>query len=202
MSNGESAAAPAGIFGALAKHWKWLLLFGILSVVLGVIGLGMAVFVTIASLVFFGIILLADGVVQFVQSFQAARWKAKLWHILISFLYVFGGIVVVRNPILASSILTLMLAGAITAIGIMRIIMAFQMKGSPGWFWILTGGVLALILGILIFAKWPASSLVVIGTFISIELILNGWSAITVAFAAKQATGPAPTSDVPQPEPE
>ena len=52
----------------------------------------------------------------------------------------------------------------------------------------LIGGILTLVLGILIFAKWPASSLIVIGTFISIELIINGWSAMTVALAARQAT--------------
>jgi uncharacterized membrane protein HdeD (DUF308 family) len=146
----------------------------------------MATFLTLASVVFYGVILLADGVVQFAQSFQSAAWKAKLWHILISLLYVFGGIIVIRNPILASGILTLLLAGAITAIGLMRIVMAINMKGALGWMWVLIGGVLALVLGILIFAKWPASSLVVIGTFISIELIINGWSAVTVALAAKQ----------------
>jgi len=184
MSNGERAA----IFGELAKGWKWLLAFGVLSVILGVVGLGMAVFITLASMVFYGVILLVDGGVQLVHSFKCAGWKAKLWHVIISLLYVAGGIIVVRNPVLASSILTLLLAGVITGVGIMRIVMALQMKGSPGWAWILIGGVLALILGILIFAKWPASSLVVIGTFISIELIINGWSAVTVALAAKQVS--------------
>jgi uncharacterized membrane protein HdeD (DUF308 family) len=187
MSNGETAFVPEEHFGELGKRWKWLLGFGILTVVLGLIGLGMATFLTLASVVFYGVILLADGVVQFVQSFQSAGWKAKLWHILISLLYVFGGVIVIRNPILASSILTLMLAGAITAIGLMRIVMAVKMKGALGWAWVLIGGILALLLGIMIFAKWPASSLIVIGTFISIELIINGWSAITVALAAKQA---------------
>jgi uncharacterized membrane protein HdeD (DUF308 family) len=107
---------------------------------------------------------------------------------LISVLYVVGGIIVVRNPILASSILTLSLAGVITAVGLMRIGMAINMKGALGWVLVLIGGILALSLGIMIFARWPASSLVVIGTFISIELIINGWSAMTVAFAARSAT--------------
>ena len=188
MSNGGSAFAPREHFGELGKRWKWLLGFGVLTVVLGLIGLGMATFLTLASVVFYGVILLADGVIQFVQSFQSAGWKAKLWHILISLLYVFGGIIVIRNPILASGILTLLLAGAITAIGLMRIVMAIHMKGAFGWLWVLIGGIMALVLGILIFAKWPASSLIVIGTFISIELIINGWSAMTVALAARQVT--------------
>jgi uncharacterized membrane protein HdeD (DUF308 family) len=188
MSNIVGAFVPGEHFGQLGKRWKWLLVFGILTVIAGLVGLGMAAFLTLASVLFYGIILVVDGGIQFVQSFQAAGWKAKLWHIVISLLYVFGGIIVVRNPILASSILTLLLAGAITGIGLMRILMAIQMKGALGWMWVLVGGVLALLLGILIFARWPASSLVVIGTFISIELIINGWSAVTVALAARQAT--------------
>jgi uncharacterized membrane protein HdeD (DUF308 family) len=188
MSNVNSGFVASEHFGRLATYWKWLLGFGILTLVLGVLGLGMVAFLTLASVVFYGVILIVDGGIQFLQSFQAGAWKAKLWHVVISLLYLFGGIIVVRNPILASSILTLLLAAAITAIGLMRIVMAIQMRGALGWGWVMTGGVLALILGILIFAKWPASSLVVIGTFISIELILNGWAAVTVALAAKQAT--------------
>lgn len=160
---------------------------GILMVVLGLVGLSMAVFLTLASVMFYGVVLLIGGGVQFIQSFKSSGWKAKLWHILISLAYLLAGIVVVRNPVLASGILTLFLAGAITAVGLMRILMAFQMKGTAGWGLVLFGGVLALMLGILIFAKWPASSLVVIGTFLSIELIINGWSAVTVALAAKNA---------------
>lgn len=190
MSNGDTAFVSPQHFGELGKQWKWLLGFGAVMVVLGVVGLGMAVFLTLASVVFFGVILLVGGIMQFVQSFQTAGWKARLWHVLISLLYVFGGIVVVRNPVLASGVLTLMLAGVITAVGLMRIVMAIQMKGARGWGWVMTCGILALILGVLIFVKWPASSLVVIGTFISIELIINGWTAVTVAMAARQIASP------------
>jgi uncharacterized membrane protein HdeD (DUF308 family) len=186
MSVGD-AFIPREHFGELGKRWGWLLGFGILLVVLGTVGLAVAVFVTLASVVFYGVFLLLGGVIQFVHSFQAGGWKAKLWHVLISLLYVLGGIVVVRNPILASTILTLFLAAAITAIGVMRIVMAFKMRGARGWGWVMFGGVLALILGLLIFAGWPASSLIVIGIFISIELIINGWSAIAISLAARHA---------------
>ena len=188
MSNGESAALGGGHFGELKQRWAWMLAFGVMTLGLGLVGLGMATFITLASVMFYGIILLVSGGVQFLQSFQCGGWKAKLWHALISLLYVFAGIVVIRNPLLVSGIFTLMLAGAITAVGVMRIVLAFRMKGEFGWLWVMFGGVLALVLGILIFAKWPASSLVVIGTFISIELIINGWSIVTVALAARLAS--------------
>lgn len=188
MSNDENTAPLGRVFGEIRENWGWLLGFGILSVILGVIGLGMAAFITLASMVFYGIVLLIGGAAQFIHSFKASGWNAKLWHMLISLFYVIAGVVVVRNPVLASGLLTLFLAGAITAVGAARIIMAFQMKGTAGWGLILLGGIMALVLGIMIFTHWPSSSLVVIGLFISIELIANGWSAITVAIAARSAS--------------
>jgi uncharacterized membrane protein HdeD (DUF308 family) len=176
------------VFGELQKNWGLLLVFGILLVVLGIIGLGMAVFLTLASVMFYGIMLLIGGAAQLGQSFKSAGWNAKLWHLMIALLYVLAGMVVIRNPLLASGLLTFILASAFVGVGLFRIFMAIQMRGTAGWILLLIGGVLALVLGIWMFAKISALSLVIIGLFISIELIANGWSAITVAIAAKAAS--------------
>ena len=44
----------ATVLGDLKKNWGWFLALGILFVILGFIGLGMMVALTIASVVFFG----------------------------------------------------------------------------------------------------------------------------------------------------
>lgn len=176
-----------GPFGTLEKSWNLLLFFGILSIVLGVIGLGMAVFLTLASVMFYGFMLLVGGGAQLMQSTKSSGWRARTWHVMIALLYLLAGIVVIRNPILASRLLTLVLAGAFVAVGIFRIAMAFQSRGASGWMLLLLGGILALILGAWMLARLDTLSLVIIGLFISIELIANGWSAITLALAAKSA---------------
>jgi uncharacterized membrane protein HdeD (DUF308 family) len=45
--------------------------------------------------------------------------------------------------------------------------------------------VVDLILGVLILNRWPESSLWVIGLFIGIDLIINGWSWIALALDAR-----------------
>ena len=190
MSNGTptSTAAPYHIvFGDAKKNWGWILALGIISLILGIIGLGMTVMLTVASVFLFGILLLFGSGAQFFDAFKCKGWKMVLWHIVIAILYLIAGISVIVNPLGASLILTLVLAGVLIVVGIARIIMAFQVKGHGSWGWLLFGGIISIVLGGIIFAQWPISGLWLIGLFVAIELIINGWSYIFVALAAKNA---------------
>jgi uncharacterized membrane protein HdeD (DUF308 family) len=93
----------------------------------------------------------------------------------------------VLHPAMASLSLTLIIAYALIAIGVLRGIMAFQIRPSKGWWWPLFSGLISVALGVLILMEWPESGLWVIGLFIAIELIFNGWSYIFVALAARAA---------------
>jgi uncharacterized membrane protein HdeD (DUF308 family) len=48
-------------------------------------------------------------------------------------------------------------------------------------------GLVSILLGAMIVLQWPVSGLWVIGLFVAIELILNGWSYVFVALAARKA---------------
>lgn len=175
------------IFGALEKNWGWLLGLGVLFLILGLVGIGMAVALTIASLMVFGVLLLAGGVIQLIEAFKNTGWKSIGWHLLIAVLYIAAGIIVFTNPVLASKVFTLMLAGAILFIGIFRVVMALQHRGTAGWGWTLVAGLISIVLGVLIFQSWPVSALWLIGMFVAIDLIVSGWSYIFLALAARKA---------------
>ena len=122
-------------FGELQKNWGWLFAMGIISVILGTIGLGMTLGLTLASVLFFGVLLLINGGLQFFQAFKCKGWKGIVWHILIALLYVVAGIAIVRNPLFASAVMTLVLAWTIIAVGVVRSVIAFQHRGTNGWIW-------------------------------------------------------------------
>jgi len=65
--------------------------------------------------------------------------------------------------------------------------MAFQMRPAGGWWWLVLAGAVSAALGVMILMQWPQSGLWIIGLFIAIELIFNGWSYIFVALAARAA---------------
>ena len=90
------------------------------------------------------------------------------------------------NPLLASSVLTLMLAIALMASGALRIAFALRNKTAKNWGWIVAAGVVTLLAGLLIAARWPVNSLYVLGLFLSIDLIMQGWAFIAVGLALKR----------------
>ncbi len=190
MSASNDAALSAiqgAVFGELKKNWGWLLALGILLIVLGTLGLWMSFAMTLATVMMFGALLIVGGVFQLVNAFQLKGWKSVLWHVVIALLYVAAGIVIVTDPILASMSLTMVLASILMAVGVFRIIMALQLRPVKGSFWPLLAGLISILLGSMIMAQWPASGFWVIGLFISIEMIMNGWSSVFVALAARNA---------------
>src|SRR5262245_65967588 len=108
---------PHPVFGELRRHWGWLLAVGILSVVLGTIGLGMTWMLTLASVLYFGVLLLLIGAVQFIQSFKCVGWRSVVWHVLIALLYLVAGVVVVGRPLLALLTLTWMCGTVLLRVG-------------------------------------------------------------------------------------
>lgn len=53
--------------------------------------------------------------------------------------------------------------------------LAIKLRGEEGFGWILFSGILAVLLGILLIARWPASGIVAVGIYVGIKLIFRGW---------------------------
>jgi uncharacterized membrane protein HdeD (DUF308 family) len=169
----------------LNRNWGWILGLGILFVILGCIGLGMVVGLTLVSMIFFSALLIIAGITHIVDVFKHREWKGIIWQSLIAILYIVAGCVVFYDPFLASTLITALLAGLLIVIGLTRIVMAFSLKDAKGWIWLLLAGITAMILGVLILMQWPISGLWVIGLFIAIEMIVTGWTYIFIAFALR-----------------
>ena len=184
MTNIKNMYTP--VVGELKRNWGWILGLGILFLVLGCIGLGMVVCLTLVSMFFFGALLIISGITHIIDVFKHKEWKGIIGQALIAVLYIAGGCVVFYDPFLASTLITALLAGVLIIIGITRIIMAIALKDSKSWGWLLLAGITAIVLGVLIIMQWPISGLWVIGMFIAIEMIVNGWTYIFIGLSLRQ----------------
>jgi uncharacterized membrane protein HdeD (DUF308 family) len=172
------------VFGDLHRNWGWLLALGILMVVLGMVGLGMTYWLTVVTMIWFGALAFVGGIAQIFDAFKHKGWKSTAWHILVGLVYIAAAVVFVIDPAGAAGILTLFIAAALIVVGVMRIIMAFQVRGGAA-VWLGLAGAVSILLGAMVFANWPLSGLWVIGLFVAIDLIFHGMALISVALAAR-----------------
>jgi uncharacterized membrane protein HdeD (DUF308 family) len=161
----------------LRGHRLWFLIIGIAMVAVGTFAIGWACIatVTVTATWLFGFLLLGSGIAEIVHSFWVGRWSGMLVHLLVGVLYTLVGFLVIDQPAEAAVQVTLLIAIFLMVGGIFRIVLSVSERFT-GWGWVLLNGAVTFMLGLMIYKQWPASSLWVIGLFIGIDLIFNGWA--------------------------
>ena len=170
----------------LRAKWGWIVALGVVYVIAGFIALGSVVMATVASVLVVGVMMIVAGVAEVFSAFQIKSWGKFLLWALLGVLYIIAGFVTFENPLLAAALLTLILGASLVASGIMRIILGFSMKRETPWVWVLLSGVITLLLGLLILAHWPVSSLYILGVFLGIDLIMAGAAWIGLGFGLRR----------------
>jgi uncharacterized membrane protein HdeD (DUF308 family) len=180
----ESLQIPGSRTGMapLRAKWGWIVALGVVYVVAGFIALGSVVMATVASVLVVGIMMIVAGVAEVINAFQIKTWGKFLLWALLGVLYIVAGFLTFDNPLFAAVLLTLLLGASLVASGIMRLILAFSMKAETPWLWIALSGVITLLLGVLILARWPINSIYILGLFLGIDLIMAGAGWIGLGF--------------------
>lgn len=184
----------------LRRNWGWLFGAGLVLLALGTFGLVATVLFGVVSVLSFGVMMLIGGGVLLADAFRREGWQSRLLVIAIGVLYVLTGALIFYNPLSALVAFTLFVGVALVATGILRIVMAFQLRPAGLWVWVLASGLLSLVLGGMILASWPASASWVLGTFLAIELIFQGWTYVMLALAIRSTfDGVTPRKSPPPP---
>lgn len=169
----------------LRTKWGWIVALGIVYVIAGFVALGSVVTATVATVFVVGIMMLIAGIAEVINAFQIKTWGKFLLWLLLGVLYIVAGFATFENPLLAAALLTLLLGFSLVASGIMRIVLAFSLKESMPWIWVVVSGAITLILGLVILAHWPVSSLYILGLFLGIDLVLAGTGWIGVGLGLR-----------------
>jgi len=164
------------------RNWGWFLILGIALIVIGTAAIVAAEITALATALVFGWMVLIGGVFEALAAFWARKWSGFLLHLLVGFLYVVVGLLIIGNPVAAAVGLTMLLAALFLTSGIFRLVSAVAMR-YPNWGWAVLDGLISLALGVMIWAKWPGDSLLIIGTFVGIALLFRGWAWVMFALA-------------------
>jgi uncharacterized membrane protein HdeD (DUF308 family) len=194
MTMAANSPAPHSLgssIHALRAKWGWIVALGIIFMLAGVIALGSVMAATASAVLIVGIMMIMAGVAEIFAAFRVKDWGKAIFWGLLGVLYVAAGIIAINNPFAAATILTLFLGIALIAGGVVRMFLAWHMReaGKP-WGWVVVSGIISILLGAMIIAKWPYSSAYVLGIFLGIDLIFIGssWLSIGLALRRRHAT--------------
>jgi uncharacterized membrane protein HdeD (DUF308 family) len=174
------------VFG---KNWPRFLILGIALFILGLFAISATVFSTLITIIVLGYLIFFGGAVMLIDTltFWWGRWGSFFLHLMASLLYLCVGLILIMNPLEGAISLTLLLGIFYTVIGLFRMFFSISSQ-LPRWGWNLFTGLITFILGILILASWPASSLYIIGLFVGIDLLFVGLTYIMASLAARNIT--------------
>jgi uncharacterized membrane protein HdeD (DUF308 family) len=159
------------------SSWGWFLTLGILLMILGAICIAGDITATFTTVLVFGWLLLISGIVTLVHAFQTRNWSGFFLYLLSAVFRGFTGYLLIRYPLAGAESLTLILASFFVVSGVFRAVGAGMIK-FPRWGWAVFSAIVTVVLGIMLLAQMPVSSIWFIGFAIGVDLIFDGASLV------------------------
>jgi uncharacterized membrane protein HdeD (DUF308 family) len=181
----SSAATP--IPELVNKSISWSIFLSVLLILAGVCALLVPFMSGLGITLFIGWAMLLSGIFHLIFAFKTHTTGGLIWEIIIGAIYLITGVYLILHPVEALFALTLILACYLFFEAIVEFIQYFQLRPRHGAGWILLDGIVTLILAVMIWRSWPASSVWVIGTLVGISMLLSGFSRLMLSLAARRA---------------
>jgi len=171
----------------LELRWGWFVALGIVFILAGAFAWIETSAVTLISVFFIGAALLVSGVFQIVHAFVEKTWGSFAIHLLCGVLYAIGGVLIMDEPVAGSIVITAVLAITMLIGGVLRIIIAARHKNIRGWWPLVIGGAVSVVVGAALYATLPWSGFWLLGTLISVELAIQGIVWLQIGLLLRQA---------------
>lgn len=173
--------------GALVKKaTNWFIGIAVLFILLGLFAIAEPWTAGLGVTLLVGWLLVVGAVAHFFAAFKGHGARHVILQVVVGIVYLIGGLYFLTHTIMGVSTLTLLLSGVILAEGALEIVAYFRLRSVHGASWLLINGVVTLLLGALIWAHWPSSSVWAIGTLVGVNLLMTGISRLMLGLAARK----------------
>jgi uncharacterized membrane protein HdeD (DUF308 family) len=176
---------------AARKGGGSLTVFGVVTIILGVLAMMSPLMTGVSIAILVGILLVAAGIARMVWAFRSASFGQGALKLALGGLTLLCGVLALAHPLFALGWLTLLLTAYFIVDGIFEIVAALRVKPASGWGWLLFGGIVSLALGIMIWRQFPVSGAWAIGILVGVKLLFAGFAMVTVGSAVRSAAGSA-----------
>jgi len=182
-------AAQAGVMTwrsmeDIRGHSNSLITLGVLEMAAGILLLITPFLTTLTITLLMGLAVAISGLLQILGVIGQSRWWTRR---LIGIVTLAAGILIIAHPLLGLNFLTLLIAAYFAAIGVFRIVAGSQIRATGGEAgWLIFGGSLSLILAVIVFIGWPATSAAFLGLLVAIQVLFSGMTNMSLGMEAKK----------------
>jgi uncharacterized membrane protein HdeD (DUF308 family) len=158
------------------KLAKYSTVAGIVFIILGLVGIFIPKFMTLATLYFFSYLLLFAGIFLATFTWMGNRKDWIGW--LKSFILIFISLYMILSPMGGVATMGLLLSMYFFMDAFANFVFAMSVRNTTSdktwWMWLLNS-IASVILGFIMIMGWPFSSLYLVGLFVGISLFIDGW---------------------------
>lgn len=172
---------------SLSSSRGWFLFGGVLSLLVGVFAIGAPGLFSFVLTQLIGALCLVSGVISLFQALFGKHRPHRFFSSLSAIIRIAAGAALFFFTEAGMAALTLILSIVFVTEGIVCIVTSFQMRANPAWGWLLLNGIVALILGGMIYARWPLDAAWIIGLLYGIQSIFSGSAMLMMGLSAKPA---------------
>jgi len=165
--------------------------WGVLLIICGMLAVGSPFVAAVAVNAVISWLIVFAGVLHLIVAFHAHGAGSVIWKLLVGLAYIGFGVYLILHPAIGVASLTLVLAGLFLIEGVLNIVLYFQMRSLGGSSWMLVDGIITLVLGLMIYMQWPASSAWAIGTLVGVSMIISGVSRVMLSLAVRKVAAAA-----------
>jgi uncharacterized membrane protein HdeD (DUF308 family) len=177
----------ADMLGRVGGHWGWLLTFGIITVVTGIVALAWPSATLLVIAIVFGVELVVLGIFRFVAAFgHDVSAPNRILYALLGALSLIIGLYALRHVFITLLALALLLGIFWVVNGAVELFAAISHREMTHRGWTSVMGALSIIAGIILLAI-PGISLLVLYVIVSIWLLVYGLMEINVAMRIRSA---------------
>jgi uncharacterized membrane protein HdeD (DUF308 family) len=176
------------IVGGIKRASGWSIALGVLMILLGIIAMMAPLGSGIVAVTILGWTAIFGGVAQIIYAFHTHSGGRTILEVVMGVVYLAAGFYLLSNPVGGLLALTLLLGWMLLGYGILAVVLAFRMRPTHGWAWVLFDAAVTFLVGLLILAHWPSNSVWVIGTLFGVSILFRGISRLIVSLAVRKLT--------------
>jgi uncharacterized membrane protein HdeD (DUF308 family) len=174
------------LLGAIKGHAGAAVGVGIALILTGVFAICAPFVAGVSVMLVIGAMLVVGGIALCLLALRVGAFGLGTPLLLMGVLMTVAGLYMLTRPVAALASMTLILAAYLIISGIVEIFTGFGARPESGWGWMVTGAVVTLLLGLMLWRQFPLSGVWAVGTLFGIKLIMTGVSMTSIGMTVRR----------------